>query len=83
LARLLDIHEMLFGKPDPAKLMPLQGPLADEVRSLLAAETPDLDAALADWAGVENLEERMVPGMIDPVVLAHLQRRADVWTERS
>src|SRR5438067_1003075 len=33
-----------------------------------------LDAALASWAGVENLEERMVPGRIDPLVLAHLRR---------
>jgi uncharacterized Ntn-hydrolase superfamily protein len=73
LERLLAIHEMLFGKPDPAKLMPLEGPLADEVRTLLATDTPDLDAALSDWAGVENLEERMVPGMIDPVVLQHLR----------
>jgi hypothetical protein len=30
-------------------------------------------AALESWAGVENLEERMVPGLIDPVVLAHLR----------
>ena len=33
-----------------------------------------LDAALADWAGIENLEERMVAGQIDPLVLAHLRR---------
>ncbi|WP_203915534.1 DUF1028 domain-containing protein, partial [Rhizocola hellebori] len=73
MARLLDIHEMLFGKPDPSKLMPLEGPLAEEVRSLLATDAPDLDAALADWAGVENLEERMVPGMIDLIVLQYLR----------
>ena len=29
----------------------------------------DLEKALADWAGIENLEERMLPGRIDPVVL--------------
>jgi hypothetical protein len=28
---------------------------------------------LADWAGVENLEERLVPGRIDPLVLEHLR----------
>nr|WP_246016818.1 hypothetical protein [Micromonospora pisi] len=31
--------------------------------------------ALADSAGVENPEERMVPGRIDPTALAHLRTR--------
>jgi uncharacterized Ntn-hydrolase superfamily protein len=74
LARILDIHSLLFGKPDPAKVLALQGELADEVRGLLGTNGSDLDAALADWAGVENLEERMVPGAIDPLVLEHLRR---------
>ena len=39
--------------------------------------TPEgLDAALADWAGIENLEERVVAGRIDPLVLAHLRRHS-------
>jgi hypothetical protein len=29
----------------------------------------DLETALGAWAGMENLEERPVPGAIDPVVL--------------
>jgi uncharacterized Ntn-hydrolase superfamily protein len=82
LARLLTIHEMLFGKPDPKDLMPLTGALAEEVRSLLGAQgfiagdvtTTELDRVLAVWAGVENLEERLVPGQLDPVVLDHLRR---------
>lgn len=76
LARLLDIHTLLFGKPDPATLLPLRDAVADEVRALLAARghtASDLDAALSDWAGIENLEERMVPGHIDPLVLTHLR----------
>ncbi len=76
LARLLDVHTLLFGKPDPDTLLPLDGALAAEVRELLAARGhthSDLDAALADWAGIENLEERMVPGHLDPLVLAHLR----------
>ncbi|BCJ77874.1 hypothetical protein CS0771_74180 [Catellatospora sp. IY07-71] len=76
LARLLDVHTLLFGKPDPDTLLPLDGALADEVRALLAARGhahSDLDTALADWAGIENLEERMVPGHLDPLVLAHLR----------
>ena len=86
LARLLTIHEMLFGKPDPKNLMPLTGALAEEVRSLLGAQgfiagdvtTTEIDRVLAAWAGVENLEERLVPGHLDPVVLAHLRRLNNV-----
>jgi len=82
LARLLTIHDMLFGKPDPSELMQLAGALAEEVRSLLGAQgyiaggvtTAELDRVLAAWAGVENLEERLVPGKLDPVVLDHLRR---------
>jgi uncharacterized Ntn-hydrolase superfamily protein len=79
LARLLDMHTLLFGKPDPATLRDLTGPLADEVAALLAAAGhpvggDGLDEALASWAGVENLEERLVAGRIDPIVLAHLRR---------
>jgi uncharacterized Ntn-hydrolase superfamily protein len=76
LSRLLDLHELLFGRPDPATLLDLSGPLADEVRTLLRERghaADDLDTALASWAGVENLEERMVPGKIDPLVLEQLR----------
>ncbi|MFC0002987.1 DUF1028 domain-containing protein [Micromonospora siamensis] len=78
LGRLLDVHTMLFGRPDPATLRDLTGPLAAEVGDLLAAAghpvgVAGLDDALASWAGVENLEERLVPGRIDPIVLAHLR----------
>ncbi len=81
LERLLDLHTLYFDKADPADLLDLSGDLAEEVRSRLAAlghsgaATPDgLDAALAAWAGIENLEERIVTGRIDPLVLAHLRR---------
>jgi uncharacterized Ntn-hydrolase superfamily protein len=76
LTRLLDMHELLFGKPDPATLLALDGALAAEVRGRLIAaghEADSLDDALASWAGVENLEERIVAGQIDPLVLAHLR----------
>jgi uncharacterized Ntn-hydrolase superfamily protein len=86
LERLLAIHEMLFGKPDPKDLLTLNGALAEEVRSLLGAQgyiagdvtTHELDRVLASWAGVENLEERLVPGRLDPVVLGHLRRLNNV-----
>lgn len=78
LDRLLDIHTVLFGRPDPEDLLELDGELAKEVAALLTAAgyrpgSGGLDVALAAWAGVENLEERLVPGRIDPVVLTHLR----------
>ncbi|MEV0651191.1 DUF1028 domain-containing protein [Phytomonospora sp. NPDC050363] len=80
LGRLLGIHRLLFGTPDPDTLLDLDGELAAEVRELLAKAghhgpaTPEgLDRALSDWAGVENLEERLVPGRVDPLVLDHLR----------
>jgi uncharacterized Ntn-hydrolase superfamily protein len=81
MARLLDLHTLYFDKADEADLLPLSGELADEIRSRLAdlghtgPDTGDgLDAALASWAGVENLEERIVAGRIDPLVLSYLRR---------
>jgi uncharacterized Ntn-hydrolase superfamily protein len=78
LARLLDIHELLFGKPDPDALLELSGPLVDEVSHLLAGLgfVGPADTALESWGGRENLEERLVAGKIDPVVLKHLRATA-------
>jgi len=80
LSRLLDLHVLYFDKPDPDAALPLTGDLADEVRAALAAlghtgdpGTDGLDAALASWAGVANLEERLLPGAIDPPVLDALR----------
>ena len=77
LGRLLDLHDLYFGKPDPDTLLDLAGDLAAEVRALLAdrgfADDDDLEAALAGWAGIENYEERLVPGKIDPLVLKQLR----------
>ena len=78
LTRLLGLHSLYFDRPDPATLVLLEGGVSDEVRALLAAkghDHPDLDRALAGWAGVENLEERLVAGAIDPLVLAQLRGR--------
>ncbi|WP_432836637.1 DUF1028 domain-containing protein [Dactylosporangium sp. CA-092794] len=73
IGALLSLWELYFGKPDPATLLPLEGPLADEVREHLAALG---HTDLAAWAGVENLEERLVDGAIDPLVLSHLRTAA-------
>ena len=76
LARLLDLHDLYFTKADASTALPLEGDLADEVRRRLATlghQNQDLDAALADWAGVENFEERLLAGRIDPTVLEQLR----------
>ncbi|GIE97298.1 DUF1028 domain-containing protein [Paractinoplanes rishiriensis] len=76
LQRLLAMHTLYFERPDPATLIPLTGEVAEEVRALLTKAGhggADLDAALAGWAGIANLEERLVAGSIDPLVLAQLR----------
>jgi len=80
LARLLEMHTLYFERPDPATLLDLRGEVGAEVRERLAAAghpsgptLPELDEALASWAGIENLEERIVAGHIDPLVLTHLR----------
>jgi uncharacterized Ntn-hydrolase superfamily protein len=80
LGRLLELHTLYFGRPDPATLIDLAGPVGAEVRDRLAAAghpagpaLADLDEALASWAGIANLEERLVPGAIDPLVLDQLR----------
>jgi uncharacterized Ntn-hydrolase superfamily protein len=80
LLRLLDLHDIYFGKPDPERAIPLDGECAAEVRDRLARlgfADPDLDKALADWAGVENFEERMLSGRIDPIVLEQLRKKTE------
>ena len=83
LERLVDLHALYFDKPDPKEALSLDGPRSDEVRALLSSlghhgdMSPDgLDAALASWAGVANLEMRLMPGAIDPLVLEQLRTDA-------
>ncbi|HEY1489109.1 MAG TPA: DUF1028 domain-containing protein [Micromonosporaceae bacterium] len=80
LARLLDLHSLYFDKPDPTTALPLDGALAEEVMAALATlghTGDDPDAALSSWAGVANLEERLLPGAIDPQVLQALRAEAE------
>ena len=77
LGRLLRMHDLVFGKP--TETWPVEGEVADRLRRALDAlgyAEPDLMDALEHAAGVENLEERLVPGAVDPVVLAYLEERA-------
>ncbi|ADD42323.1 DUF1028 domain-containing protein [Stackebrandtia nassauensis] len=76
LTRLVHAHRLYFGKPDPALVMAFDATLSAEVGQLLArlGHAGEVETALHSWAGIANLEERMVPGGIDPLVLAELRR---------
>lgn len=77
LGRLLTVHDLLFGRP--TETWPLEGDTAERLRRALGAlgyDDADLERALERAAGIENLEERLVPGAVDPVVLTYLEERA-------
>ena len=85
LARLLDLHDVFFTRPDTSAYLEVDDALAAEVAGHLTRlgfvpkgdSLLDIGLALADWAGVENLEERVVPEpKIDPVVLDVLRAKA-------
>jgi len=71
LRRLHRLHDALFGRTPRSEWIIVDDALRAELEKRLAALG---HSTLEDWAGVENLEER-VDGMdaIDPVVLAALR----------
>ena len=78
LARLYDIHSLLFGRLPKSDWVEVDSSLRAELveRLHVLGYDGELDQAFGDWAGTENLEER-VDGAdrIDPVVLAELRAR--------
>lgn len=90
LGKLLRMHRLYFGRPDPADLLPIDSALARELQTLVrrlgyaeADANGQWDAAsqAAFWALVssENLEERWspetTPDHLDKVVLDYLRER--------
>jgi uncharacterized Ntn-hydrolase superfamily protein len=87
LARLLQLHRVYFEKPRPGDFLPLEGALLAEVQGVLsrlgyyhdpvgAPYNESTGKALFDYAGVENLEERLRDGAwIDGTVLEFLRRQ--------
>jgi uncharacterized Ntn-hydrolase superfamily protein len=75
LRRIAGLHSRLFGLSPRKDWLPLEGDLRTEVDERLARLGYD---SLDDWAGVENLEER-VDGedAIDPVVLDALREASE------
>jgi uncharacterized Ntn-hydrolase superfamily protein len=78
LARLYELHSLLFGKTPRDRWLKVDGELRAELSERLGklGYTGELDRAFDEWSGTENLEER-VDGVdkIDPVVLEELRRR--------
>jgi uncharacterized Ntn-hydrolase superfamily protein len=78
LARLHELHALLFGKTPRERWVDVDDELRAELADRLGrlGYSGELDRAFGDWSGTENLEER-VDGVerIDPVVLAELRRR--------
>ena len=78
LRRLYGLHQAIFGKTPKDDWVPVDEALTRELRERLAARgfQGELETAFVEWAGTENLEER-VEGVerIDPVVLEELRRQ--------
>jgi uncharacterized Ntn-hydrolase superfamily protein len=77
LARLLDIHELLFFKPAPEDMLPLDATLTSELQTLLTRSghyTGPVNGgydeatfrALERYGGRENLEERLAHAPDEP-----------------
>ena len=78
LHRIYVMHDLLFGETPAEEWLEVDEQLALELRERLDAlgyAGEDLEGAFLEWAGTENLEER-VRGIdrIDPVVLAELRK---------
>jgi uncharacterized Ntn-hydrolase superfamily protein len=72
LRRLYEIHRLLFGKTPRDEWVPVDDALRTEIGARLATLGYE---RLEDWAGVQNLEERIDgEDAIDPVVLDELRR---------
>jgi uncharacterized Ntn-hydrolase superfamily protein len=76
LERMLELHDLYFGRSPEESLLPLAGPLLEELAERLATagyHSDDVAHDLYDWMGRENFEERWHDGRIDPVVLEQLR----------
>jgi uncharacterized Ntn-hydrolase superfamily protein len=74
LRRLYDLHQALFGRTPRERWLRVDDALAAELGERLSRLGFD---RLEDWAGVENLEERVAgDDAIDPVVLAALREQS-------
>ena len=78
LQRIYAIHDLHFGRTPEAQLIPLdqvQAELADLLGRV--GHAGPIGPGLREWAGMENLEERLHDGRVDPIVLRALRERAE------
>ncbi len=87
LKRLLELHHLYLGKTNPADIIPIDESIARELQAMMCARGYYAGAlngvwdaatqkAFREFAGVENLEERLLDGVfIDRVVLDFLRAR--------
>lgn len=87
LAHLLELHRLYLGKTKPEDILPIDAGIARELQEMMQRRgyyagpvNGDWDAAtqkaFREFAGVENLEDRLVEGAaIDRVVLGFLRER--------
>jgi len=87
LKRLLDLHHLYLGKTNPADILPIDANIARELQSIMQTRgyysgtlngTWDeaTQKAFREFAGVENLEDRLLDGArIDRVVLNFVRER--------
>jgi uncharacterized Ntn-hydrolase superfamily protein len=80
LRRVFGLHREIFGVTPSEDWLAVDDELASELRTRLEQlgyDGADLERAFFDWAGTENLEER-VDGVerIDPVVLLALRKQS-------
>ncbi len=87
LSRLLDLHRLYLGKTNPAEVLPLSAGIVRELQEMMRRQGfygSEIDGewngvtqtAFREFAGVENLEDRLVGGAnIDRVVLEFLREK--------
>lgn len=87
LKHLLDLHRLYLGKTNPHDILPIDANIARELQTIMQARGYYTGALTGTWdestqhafrefAGVENLEDRLLDGTrIDRVVLNFLRER--------
>jgi uncharacterized Ntn-hydrolase superfamily protein len=72
-----------YGTPRPKAAIALEGEGAERVAGKLGVPIGEVESALIRWAGEQNLESRLLPGAIDPTVLAVLESGIGPTLERA
>lgn len=83
LAKLLDLHQLLFGRTEPHDVLPVETQLLRQVDEHLrilgrSGDEGDVWRRFYDWVLTENLEERWLgDDRVDRVAIDHLRTQAD------